>query len=207
MFKLYHYWRSSCSWRLRWALVHKNLKFKTIAINLLAAEQRDAGYQSVNPGATVPTLITPQGYKIKDSLAAIEWLEECFPNPALLPSEPSERAKVRELALLVASQIQPLQNLRVLNVVSSEPETRQEWARRWIIAGLAAFEASVSAQGQFSCGEKLSLADLCLVPQCYNARRFEINLANFPRVKEIYHHCLETEGCKQSAPEAYASKV
>jgi maleylacetoacetate isomerase len=203
---LYHYWRSSCSWRVRWALALKGLSFQLQSIHLLEGEQRSPGYLKKNPAGFVPALELTDGEVFGESLAILEWLEETHPTPALLPRTPRERLYVRNLAYIISSGTQPLQNLAVQKRISAQPEQQAEHARFWIARGLHSFEQVLmqhNLYGTYCLGAQVTLADLCLVPQIYNARRFNVNLTPFPLLTHIAERCLQTTACQQAAPEAY----
>lgn len=197
---LYHYWRSSCSWRVRWALAAKKIEYKAIAVNLLKSEQSAPEFLKRNAMGTVPTLLV--GDKpLGESLAIIEWLEETYPTPNLLPKDPIQRAIVRQLSLLIVAGTQPLQNLSVQKYYCPDEKKRMEDGRHWIGRGLKAYEKLVASHhGKFSVGDSVTLADLCLVPQCYNAERFEFDLKSVPIVEQIYRRCRELPDCKASEP-------
>lgn len=198
--ELLHYWRSSCSWRVRWVLELKNLSYKSTPVNLLKDEHKSAHYYGLNPTKTVPTLLV-NGSPMRESLAIIEWLEEKFPTPALLPTDPDSRARVRELAYTIAMGIQPIQNLKVLNYVSSDPTNRIRFARHWIKEGFDALERKLQlTAGSYCFGSQLTLADICLVPQVYNASRFGVDLTALPLIREISDRCLALAACERAAP-------
>lgn len=174
--KLYGYWRSSSAYRVRIALHTKGLAFENLPINLLKGEQRSSDYLQITPTGFVPALVVG-GRVLTESLAICEWLEEMHPSPPLLPSDAFERAWVRSLALLVASRVQPRQNLSVLQEVPQEERAAR--ARRVIEPGLLALEQLVRRErkgGPFCAGATVSLAEVCLVPQLYAARRFGVEL-------------------------------
>lgn len=197
---LYHYWRSSCSWRVRWSLYLKNIPFKGVTVNLLKNEQRSAAYTQLNPSQTVPTLVI-NGQAMSESMAILEWLEEVYPQVPLLPTAAIDRARVRELCQTVVSGIQPIQNLKVLNHISQDANERQAFGRHWIRAGLTTLETKVRATaGTYCFGSQVTLADLCLIPQCYNAERFQIDLTEFPTLERIYRASLKTPACDKAAP-------
>lgn len=197
---LYHYWRSSCSWRVRWALALKDLPFESRPVHLLHDEQVAAAYLALNPMGQVPALVT-DGVALADSVAIIEYLEEVHPSPPLLPAEPLARAHVRRLANIVASGIQPLQNLGALRLHSPEKAEQRSWSRHWIDKGLRAYEVAAAPQaGAFSFGDTVTLADLCLIPQVYNALRFKLDMAPYPLVAAIYERALATPACDAAAP-------
>ena len=208
---LYSYWRSSAAYRVRIALALKALAFETLPVHLLkdGGQQHAAAYVQVNPQQLVPVLLHGRR-AIRQSLAIIEYLEEAWPDaPPLLPGTARERGRVRALAQLVACDIHPLNNLRVLqfferqwNVPQAE---RDEWVRHWIVEGLAAFEALVAddpATGAFCHGDVPGLADCCLVPQLYNARRFGVDLGPWPTLARIEQACLALPAFKAAAPDA-----
>ena len=204
-FKLYHYYRSSCSWRLRWALQLKNLSYSSLHVNLLAGEQSEISYTKINSSQSVPSLAI-NGTNFSESLALIEWLEESYPKPSLLPKGALERLYVRELALVIASGTQPLQNLQAQKYYSESKEKRLQYTQYWISRGLNVYEeklrrANLSALCSYK--DQVSLADLCLIPQCYNAVRFKLDLKKFPIINKIYQHCLELSSCQESAPDKF----
>lgn len=197
---LYHYWRSSCSWRVRWALAIKGVKYESVHVNLLKGEQNTAQYLKRNPLGFVPCLEV-DGVALGESLAILEWIDENYPHPALLPKDGIERAKVRQLALMIVAGIQPLQNLAVQKYYCPDEKKKVEDARYWIKRGLTAYEDVIEdSVGKYSFGDSVTMADLCLIPQCYNAERFDLDLAQFPRIQKIYQLCRETKECKASEP-------
>ncbi|HXS08030.1 MAG TPA: maleylacetoacetate isomerase [Rhizomicrobium sp.] len=189
---LYSYFRSSAAFRVRIALNLKGLSADTHFVHLLkdGGQQHGEAYREINPQEIVPTLVA-QGQALGQSLAIIEYLDEIVPEPALLPSEPLARARVRQLALLIACDIHPLNNLRVLRQLKQlgiEDDARLGWQRHWIGEGFRALEALLAgdpARGAFCHGDKPTLADLCLIPQMTNARRVELDLAPFPTLLAI----------------------
>lgn len=203
---LYHYWRSSASWRVRWALEIKNIPHEKIAVNLLAGEEKEEQYKQKNPSGYLPCLQV-DGYSLGESLAIIEWLEETYPNPSLFFGSAFDRARVRQLAETVNAGTQPLQNLDVMRRHSSEKDAQAEWMKHWITRGLDVYESLLkthgSSQYKFSLSNHPTMADLCLIPQCYSALRVEVDLANFPRCKAIYEYALTTEACQASRPEKF----
>lgn len=198
--KLFHYWRSSCSWRVRWALAIKRIAFDHQPINLLLGEQRDPAFAKMNPLSTVPVVHTGQNH-FTQSLAILEWLEETHPTPALLPNNVTDRLRVRQLSLIIAADTQPLQNLAAQKYYSSDAHLQKTYAQHWINKGLHAYETVArSTAGTYSMGSQLTMADLCLIPQCYNATRFAVDLTCYPTIHRIYKHCLTLPECDQSAP-------
>ena len=197
MLKLYTYFRSSAAYRVRIALALKGLPYESVPVHLVrgGGEQRLPAYRAVNPAALVPSL-QDDGAVLTQSMAILEYLEEAHPSPALLPTDALARARVRALAMTVACDIHPLGNLRVLNYLTdtlgASDEARKAWAAHWIALGLAAFEQLLERDadtGVFCHGDSPTMADCCLVPQVFNARRFGVDLVAFPQVKRIAEHC------------------
>lgn len=190
MLRLHDYWRSSASYRVRIALNVKGLAYETLPVDLRRGAQRETGFLAVNPQGLVPVL-EDGATSIAQSVAILEYLEETHPAPALLPRSASERAQVRSLVAAIACDIHPLNNLRVTNYLrerlSQGEEAINDWIRHWIVLGFEALEvrAAAGGSGRFLHGDALSLADVCLVPQMYNARRFECDLAPFPTLVAI----------------------
>ncbi len=193
MIELYDYARSSAAYRVRIALALKGLNAAKAEIHLVrdGGEQHGGAYKAVNPQGLVPSL-NVNGSILTQSIAIIEYLDEMYPSPALLPSDAVYRALVRAMTFAVTADIHPIQNLRVLNYLRKElaqPEEKvMEWARHWIVTGLSALEELViraPAQGVYCFGNTVSMADICLAPQMVNARRFKANLSAVPRLVEI----------------------
>lgn len=199
---LHTYFRSSAAFRVRIALNLKGLKPKQHFIHLLRHEQgRD--YRRLNPQAIVPTLVH-DGRALGQSLAIIEYLDEIVPEPSLLPGDPYERARARQIALAVACEIHPLCNLRVREYLRddarlTEPELSR-WQKHWIGSGLAAIEELVSG-GRFAIGDHVSLADICVVPQLFNARRAFLDLAPYPKLLRIEKAAYELAAFRDAHPE------
>jgi maleylacetoacetate isomerase len=207
--KLYSFFRSSASYRVRIALNLKRLSYEQAAIHLRrgGGEQLSAAYKAVNPQALVPALEV-NGDILTQSLAIIEYLEETHPDPALLPGEPAQRALARSMAMIIACEVHPIQNLRVLNYVKKEYNQTDEqvnrWARHWIDLGLSALEQMIVAQskrGRFCLGDAPTLADICLVPQLGNARRYGCDLSKYPAIVEIEKNCMALPAFANAAPE------
>ncbi|GAB3271319.1 maleylacetoacetate isomerase [Parahaliea aestuarii] len=201
--ELFDYIRSSAAFRVRIALNLKKLDWETVPVDLLQAEQRGEAYRALNPQGLVPALRLDSGEIITQSLAILEWLEECHPEPALLPADALARARVRSLMYAVACDIHPLNNLRVLKYLIGElghsEEEKLAWYHHWLGLGFAALEQQV--QGPRYChGDALSLADVCLVPQMFNARRFELDLAPYPRLVAISQHLESLDAFVRAAP-------
>ena len=200
---LQHYWRSSCSWRVRWALAIKGLRYQSEHVDLLQGEQRSANFRRHNPQGLVPVLVV-DGVPHYESLAIIELLDERYPQVPLLPAAPVERLQARQLAYMVSCNIQPLQNLHAQRYYSNDPQARMRYARHYIERGFAAYEQRLQqlGAGTFCLGGQVTLADLCLIPQVYNALRFACDMHEFPLIARIYHNCMQTPACQASAPEA-----
>lgn len=196
-----HSWQSSCSWRVRWALAIKGIAHREIVIDLAADENNAPSHVARNPMATVPTLEV-DGAPIFESLAIIEYLDHHYPDPPLIPKERSEEIRARQLALLIAAGVQPLQNQGVLAKLPGDASERQVWARHWIDKGLAAYEKILERQplSSFSVGSELTMADICLIPQIYNGLGFGCKVDTSTRIWKIYKHCLEREDCVNSSP-------
>jgi len=195
--KLYSYFRSSAAFRVRIALNLKNFAYEQVPVHLRRGEQSAASYAAINPQGLVPAL-QDDGRLLTQSLAIIEYLEETRPIPPLLPPDPAGRARVRALALAVACDIHPLNNLRVLNYLKGPLQATAEqeaaWYRHWIKTGFDAIEATLAAPatGMFCHGARPSLADVCLVPQMFNAKRYysDDELRAWPRIGAIFAACM-----------------
>jgi maleylacetoacetate isomerase len=205
---LYGYPMSSASYRVRIALALKDVEVTTITKQLRRGEQRAKDFLEINPQGFVPVLSLDDGHMIPQSLAIIEYLDEVYPQPPLLPAAPIERARVRALSLLIACDIHPLNNLRVLQYLEGSlgeaQSVRDAWYRHWIEAGFEALEEALGrdpARGRFCYGDTPSLADVCLVPQVFNARRYSVDLAPFPRIVAIDAACREIAAFASAAPE------
>ena len=207
--KLYTFFRSSASYRVRIALNLKGLTYEQAAIHLRrgGGEQLKPAYRAINPQALVPAL-EDNGRILTQSLAIIEYLEETHPNPPLLPKDPADRTIVRSMALVIACEVHPIQNLRVLNYVketyNQTDEQVNRWAQHWIDLGLSALQEMILAQlkhGKFCFGDAPTLADICLVPQLGNARRYGCDLSKYPAILEIEKNCNAIPAFANAAPE------
>jgi maleylacetoacetate isomerase/maleylpyruvate isomerase len=205
--KLYTYFRSTAAYRVRIALNLKGLPYEAVPVHLLRSEENDPAYRALSPLGTIPALLADDGTALTQSLAIVEYLDEIHPRPALLPSDPIERARVRALALTVACDIHPLNNLRVLNYLKQNfgvtEEQKNAWYRHWVADGLLACEqllASHPATGDFCHGVSPSMADCCLVPQVFNARRFDCPLDEMPTIRRIVARCEELPAFAAAAP-------
>ncbi len=207
--KLYHYYRSSASYRVRIALNLKGLPYEAVAVDLLKSAQRSAEFLALNPEGLVPVLIEGER-PLTQSLAIIEYLEETCPQPPLLPRDPQGRALVRALALAIACEISPLNNSGVLNYLKGPLEADERavnaWYARWIGRGFEALEkeaSRTSGDGRHMYGTGVTLADVCLVPQVFNARRYHCDLAPYPTLRRICAHLETLPEFARAAPEAF----
>ena len=203
--KLYTYFRSSAAFRVRIALNLKGLKYEPVFVHLAKGEHRQPQYAQVNPQALLPTLELDDGTRLTQSLAIIEWLEEKQPTPPLLPPDPFAKARVRSLSYLVASEIHPLNNLRVLQHLKRALGQTQEqidtWYRYWIADGLAKLEAELAgSSGKFCHGDSPGMADCCLVPQIFNAKRYSSDLAPYPTTMRVFENCMKLEAFDRAQP-------
>jgi len=205
---LYGYFRSSAAYRVRIALNLKGIAPEGRYVHLQKAQQRAVDYLALNPQGLVPALVTDEGDVLTQSLAIVEWLEETHPKPPLLPADAPGRARVRSLAQAIACDIHPLNNLRVLNylvhTLGVSDEQKNGWYRYWIDLGFEALETRLArepATGRFCHGDAPTLADLCLVPQVANARRFDIDLSPYPTIVRIDEACRALPAFANAAPE------
>ncbi|CAB3800549.1 Maleylpyruvate isomerase [Paraburkholderia ultramafica] len=205
---LYTYFRSSAAYRVRIALNLKGLDYRSVPVHLLrdGGQQHQPEYRAINPFGLVPSY-SENGRIVRQSLAIIEYLDDCHPEPPLLPSTPFARAEVRQLALSIACDIHPLNNPRILKYLElglyAGEATRLRWMRHWMQIGLEALEAllaEIGTSGRFSYGDQPTLADCCLVPQLFNARRFAVDLARCPRLQDIDAACEELAAFREAHP-------
>ncbi|NRB04181.1 MAG: maleylacetoacetate isomerase [Rhodobacteraceae bacterium] len=202
--KLYSYWRSTTSYRVRIALALKGLAYDMISVNLLEKEQQGAEYMALNPIAGVPTLVTDDGMVLTQSMAILDYIEAVAPNPALLPSDPAARARVLGAALIMATDVHPVNNLKVLTQLKAMGHSQDEcvaWMRKWMGEGFAAFDALIERDTPFAFGDAPGMADICLVAQLYNANRWGVDLSATPRLREIEDRCLALPAFDQARPE------
>ena len=196
--KLIGYFRSSAAFRVRIALNLKGITVEHAFRHLRKGEQSTADYVALNPQKLVPTMVLDSGEVLTQSLAILEYLEETHPEPPILPKDPVGRARVRSLALISAADIHPIQNLRVMAYLREKFDQSEEaafaWSRHWIETGFDAYEASVAKDrrtGAFSHGDQPTIADLCLVPQVFNAGRFKVDMTRYPTLKRIFDTCMK----------------
>ena len=210
---LYGYWRSTAAYRVRIALAHKELSYDNRSVHLIkdGGQQKAADYTEINPQQLVPHF-QDGDLAINQSMAILEYLEEVYPEKPLLPKSSEERAAIRAFCQEIVSDIHPLNNLRVLQYLKTALDVSEEeklsWYRHWIARGFSALEQrlnkSRAARDSFCFGDQLTLADLCLVPQMYNARRFDCPLDEFPTLRAIENHCLELPAFQSALPENQA---
>src|SRR5262245_47617290 len=214
MRRLYTFFRSSTSYRLRIALNYKGLEWEPHYVSLPRMEHRTAEYMQLNPQGLVPALVEDDGAVFAQSLALIEYLDETYPEPPLLPGGARDRAYVRALAQIVGCDIHPLNNTRVLKYLASRWELTEdevnEWYRHWIAEGMRAFEATLNQHkqfGKFCLRDQVTLADICLVPQIANARRFKCPLEDYPRSVAIADAAAELPAFKAALPSKQGDAV
>ncbi|MBO9710345.1 MAG: maleylacetoacetate isomerase [Caulobacter sp.] len=185
---LHSAWRASAPYRVRIGLNLKGLAYDIVPVNLVTSQHHDAAYAALNPQRLLPTLEV-DGRILTQSLAILEWLDETTPEPRLLPADPFARATVRAMAEIVACDIHPVNNLRILRALSglgAEEPARNAWIQRWITEGFTALEPLIARHGGgFAFGETPGLADCCLIPQVYNAERFKADLTPFPAIRAV----------------------
>jgi maleylacetoacetate isomerase/maleylpyruvate isomerase len=204
--KLYNYFRSSASYRVRIALALKGLPYDYVPVHLPKGEQQSEGYAAVTPTPLVPTLVTDAGEALGQSMAIIEYLDEVHPEPPLLPRDALGRARVRALAQSIACEIHPLNNLRVLKYLVKElgasEDAKNAWYRHWVRLGLEAFERELTRlpAATYCYGDTPTLADCLLVPQIFNAQRFDVDLAGLPRTMGAFDACMRLPAFAQSQP-------
>jgi len=204
--QLYNFFNSSTSYRVRIALALKGLDYEHHGVNLRAGEQRSAEYRALNPAGSVPLLVEEDGTALGQSLAIIDYLDTRHPEPRLIPEDALARARVLEIANLIACDIHPINNLRVLGylqkVLGVTDEQKSAWYRHWVAEGLGAVEALLvrHGRGPYCFGETPTLADCCLVPQVANALRMGCELESYERVMSVYRHCQAQPAFQKAAP-------
>ena len=204
--KLYNYFRSSASFRVRIALELKGLTYEYLPVHLVKGEHKADAYKSVSPSALVPTLVTDTGDALGQSMAIMEYLDETQPEPPLLPRDAVGRAKVRALAQLIACEIHPLNNLRVLKYLVRElkldEEAKGTWYRHWVRDGLEAFERELAQlpASTYCYGDTPTLVDCCLVPQIFNGQRFNTNFDGLTRTMQAFDNCMKHPAFQKAQP-------
>jgi maleylpyruvate isomerase len=206
MLKLYSYFRSSAAYRVRIALNLKGLAYEIVPVHLVrdGGHHKRADYRALNPQMRIPALMLANGEVLVQSLAIIEYLDEIRPEPPLLPGDPASRARARAIAQIIACDVHPLNNSGTLDYLKSSLGQDQgainSWYAHWILRGFEAIEAMV-APGPYALGEEISIADLCLVPQVANARRFRVPTEQFPRILAIAAACQKLKAFEEARPE------
>jgi maleylacetoacetate isomerase/maleylpyruvate isomerase len=192
---LYSAWRATAPYRVRIGLALKGVEYDYFPVDLLAGDQHKAAYRAVNPQRLTPALDLGDGVVLTQSLAILEWLEETRPEPAFLPRDPLDRARVRAMAYVIACDIHPLNNPRVtraLEAMDVAPPRRAKWIERWIVDGFNTLEPVIARHGQgWAFGDQPGLADICLIPQVYSARRFEVDLEPYPAIRAVADRAAE----------------
>lgn len=207
MMKLYGYWRSSASYRVRIALNLKSIEVEHISVNLKSGAQLEENFKDLNSQSLVPVLYLEDGTKLTQSLAIIDYLEGLYPRPALLPDDPVLRTRIRAAAQTIASDVAPIQNLRVLkylkNPLDHEQDDVDQWARHWISKGLESLEgiAANNKDTQYLLTDEPGYFECVLVPQIYNARRFKVDMALFPNLGKIEAACMALPAFDKARPE------
>ncbi|MGH6822979.1 MAG: maleylacetoacetate isomerase [Methylocella sp.] len=204
---LFGYWRSSAAYRVRIALNLKRIAARRVSVQLQMGEQTSEEHRARNPAGLVPVWREADGFTLAQSLAIIDYLDEIYPDPPLLPNDPRQKAVCREIACMIACDIHPLGNLRVLERLTADygagAGARAAWNRHWIATGFGAIEARLKAlAGRHAVGDQITLADICLVPQVYNARRAGLDLAPYPRISAADAAARAQPAFAQAAPEA-----
>ena len=205
--KLYSYFRSSAAFRVRIALNRKGLAYDYVPVHLPSGAQKKAEFAAVSAEGLVPVLQTDDEHRLTQSMAIIEYLDETHPQPPLLPADALGRARVRALAQIVACEIHPLNNLRVLKYLvhdlKASEDAKNAWYRHWVRLGLQAYEGQLATQtGRYSHGDTPTLADCCLVPQIFNARRFDCDLSGLPRTMAVFDACMQLQAFQNAQPSA-----
>lgn len=213
-FILHSFFRSSTSFRVRAALGLKGIEFDQNTYNFRKNEQRSLEYLKTNPQGLVPTLTTHDGMNIPQSLAILEWLEEQYPEPALLPEDANGRARVRSLAHAIALDVHPVNNLRILDYLktyfAASDEAIAEWFRHWVSLGFQAVEQRLEQEmetGALCHGDSVTMADICLTAQYVNNSRFSVDHAPYPNIQRIAEACLELSAFKAAMPAAQPDAV
>ena len=205
--KLYNYFRSSASFRVRIALNLKGLASDYVPVHLAKGEQKQPEFAALTAEGLVPLLELDDGQRLTQSMAIIEYLDETHPQPVLLPADAAGRARVRALSQIVACEIHPLNNLRVLkylvNDLKASDDAKNDWYKHWVRLGLQSYEARLAERpGTYSHGDAPTLADCCLVPQIFNAQRFDCDLSGLPRTMAVFDACMQLNAFQKAQPSA-----
>ncbi len=203
--KLYGYWRSTTSYRVRIALNLKGMSYETAPVDLVAGEQRTDDYAALNPGQGVPTLVLDDGTVLTQSLAIIDYLDATYPNPAFLPADPVARAKVLAAAHTIAMDIHPVNNLKVVGRLKSKhgasADDGIDWMRHWMTDGFHSYQGLLPEGPTFSFSDQTTLADICLVAQLYNAHRWGVDMTPFQRLLQIEEAAMKLPAFEAARPE------
>ena len=203
---LHGYWRSSASYRVRIALAMKGVKVKQVAVNLRDGAQTDPAYTEKNPQGYLPMLELDDGTQLIQSLAILDYLDATFPEPSLMPSEPILRSKILAASMIIAADIHPIQNLSVLKYIRGEFDADdadvKTWAQHWILKGFNALETlAIDYNTPFLMTDRPMFFECCLIPQVYNAKRFDVDMAAFPKLRAINDACLAREDFQLAIPD------
>lgn len=205
--RLYSYWRSTAAYRVRITLNMKGVAYETVPVDLVAGggQQHAPDYTALNPSHLVPTLVLEDGTALTQSLAIVEYLDITHPEPPLLPADPIQRAHVKAAALVIAADMHPVNNLRVVQhlgaMFNATPDDKAQWMRHWMTAGFDALQQMVRTDTKYAFGDTPGFADICLVAQYYNARRWGLDLAPYARLTEIEQNCLALPAFDAATPE------
>lgn len=207
--KLYSYFRSSASYRVRIALNIKNIPYDIIPVHLVKGEQKSDEYISKNPSGLIPALELNDDKIITQSMAILDFLDNEYPNTPLLPKDNADRAIVLSMCNIIACDTHPLNNLRVLQYLTNElqvsDEQKQNWYAHWIMVNFTAFESLLKVHsGQYAFGDSITMADICLIPQVYNANRFKVDLSAFPTILKVVENCNKLDVFIKASPEKQA---
>jgi maleylacetoacetate isomerase len=206
--RLYTFFRSSTSYRLRIALAWKNLPYEPLYTSLPGMKHKDPAYLKLNPQGLVPALVSDEGKVYSQSMAMIEWLDERYPEPPLMPRDPDEKWYVRAVSQIIACEMHPLNNTRVLKYLKTacgldDARVNGEWYAHWIAEGFAGLEGLLALRklnGAFCLGDRITMADVCLVPQVFNAQRFDCDLKPYPTVTAIFERCMKLPAFSATQP-------
>lgn len=203
--KLYSYWRSTTSYRVRAALNLKSVRYDLVPVDLVSGDQREDDYVELNPNASVPTLVLDDGTVLTQSMAILEYIDATWPEPRLIPEDPLQRAKMMAAANTVACDIHPVNNLRVIAELKSRfgatPDQARQWMCHWMGEGFTSLENQVDEDTEFSFGAAPDLADLCITAQIYNARRWGLDLQPFAKLRRVEAACLNIPAIATAHPD------
>lgn len=204
--KLYSFFNSSTSYRVRIALALKGLSYSYNGINIRTGEQKSTSYMEINPSKGVPVFIDNDGTELTQSMAILQYLDDLYPEPRLIPADPKDKARALELSNVISCDMHPVNNLRILGYLQNELEIndkqKRDWYEHWVDEGFTAVESLLARHGygKYCFGETASIADCCLVPQVANALRFGCDLSKFEKITAIYEHCLLNPAFQKAEP-------